>query len=42
MISTGEPVVLPRPMAAAAAAGSVIDFWLRETMTPPSDSLVLS
>ena len=42
MISAGEATVLPRPIAAAAAAGSVTDFWLRETMTPPADSFVLS
>ena len=42
MISAGAATVLSRPMAAAAAGVSVIDFWPRETMTPPADSLDLS
>ena len=42
MISVGEAVVLSSPIAAAASAGSVTDFWLRETMTPPFDSFDLS
>ena len=41
MISVGEAVVLSSPIAAAAAAGSVIDFWLRDAMMPPADSLRL-
>ena len=42
MISTGDATVFSRPIAAAAAAVSVIDFWLRETMMPPAESFDLS
>ena len=41
MISAGAATVLSRPMAAAAAGVSVIDFWPRETMTPPARQLRL-
>ena len=42
MISVGDAVALSSPIAATASGGSVTDFWLRETMTPPFDSFDLS
>ena len=42
MISVGEATVLSRPIAAAAAGVSVIDFWRAREMMPPADSFDLS
>ena len=41
-LSTGDATVFSSPIAAAAAGGSVTDFWLRDTTTPPGDSFDLS
>ena len=40
--SPGDAVVLPSPIASAAALLSSIDFCARETMTPPFDSFLRS
>jgi hypothetical protein len=42
MISFGEALVLPSPMASAACFDSVIDFCERGKMPPPFDSFLVS
>ena len=42
MISVGEAVVLPMPIAAAASGVSWMDFCARETIMPPLDSVDVS
>ncbi len=42
MISAGEAIVFPRPMASAASGDSVTDFWARAMIAPPFDSFDLS
>ena len=41
-ISAGEAIVLASPIAIAAAAGKVTDFWAREITMPPGESFVVS